>query len=343
MKHAIVTGASGFIGGHIARSLIRSGYEVWGLSRRSLPKIAHLHGVHWDMTKPEPIESLPSGAIFVHSAALADLDAQITVAKASNYRGTQNAYQQAIYARASHFVFISSASVYRSDKTKHRVSEDFELNTKTGNPYARTKVMAEQWLSKQTEIPVTILRPHVVYGPGDTSVLKELEKRVRAGKILLPVNGAHEISVTHVGNLVESVRFVIQNKEVKHPRVFNIADEPVVDSVRFIAQYLACVHNNIRIVRLPLKPALFLAAGLEKLASTTHTKPYVTRDIIRQLNHDSSIDVSTISRAGYTQKYTLELGLADIKKWLSSFDNTDDFRRSVAGDVWPGSSGDFVY
>ncbi len=343
MKRAIVTGASGFIGGHIARSFVKSGYEVWGLSRRSLPKTTHLHDVHWDMTKPELIESLPSGAVFIHSAALADLDAQINAAEASNYRGTQHAYQLAVDAGASHFVFISSASVYRSDTSKHRVSEDFELNTKTGNPYARTKVMAEQWLRKQTEIPVTILRPHVVYGPGDTSVLKELENRVRAGRILLPVNGAHEISVTHVGNLVESVRFVSQNKKGLYPRVFNIADEPVVDSVRFIAHYLACAHEHIRIVRLPLKPTLFLAAVLEKLALATRTKPYVTRDIVRQLNHDSSIDISAISRAGYTQKYTLEQGLADTKKWMSSFDSANDFRRSVTNDVWPGSYGDFVY
>ena len=279
-----VTGASGFVGGAVATALASAGHEVLGIGRRpdgwSHPRGTYLQRdlVHDAMPEINDVN------VIVHAAALADDWAEWRDAFDANVRTTGKLVDIGAHAR---FVHISSASVYDPFAANVRVAEAGELPRRYLNAYGATKSIAERIAALHPN--AIMLRPHAVYGPGDTTLLPRVESRIRLGTLALPGGGRSLHTVTHIDTMVEAVERSLQST-VTGP--VNVGDsEPVVIG-EFMADALRAKGRRVRLATVPVDAALAIASRAEGLAKLTGSTPAVTRYAVGQVGRERTLDLT---------------------------------------------------
>jgi nucleoside-diphosphate-sugar epimerase len=286
-----VTGATGFIGSHVVRVLLEKGYKVHTFGRKPVAgTVFH----EWDATKPCPDYGIRFQSI-VHCAASArdwGLDEDIAPA---NMQGTRSALA---IDKKSQFIHISTASIYASKGDSHNIKE-VESEGLRGtflNVYCESKFIAEN-IVRWDRRPAGsfILRPHAVYGPGDTTLLPRVEKALR-GKILpLPNGGKSLISLTRVETLVDVIVDLIEYKGLNGHGIFNVADrEPVVlrDALKEI---LSQRGKKVKVLGIPAEFSWQLGTLMQYVAKAYNLgRPPLTPYIVSQLGYAETLDVSGI-------------------------------------------------
>jgi len=304
-----VTGAGGFVGGRLTGELARRGHNVVAYSRR--PALSAAPGPErvthrtWDVSGG-PIEAPSDVDAVVHCAArVADWGAEHAFVSA-NVDGTRAVLET--FRRVPRFVYVSSASVYDPARPKRMVTEDAPYAVCYLNAYARTKMLAE-CVVRASGRPALILRPHVVYGPGDRTLLPRLLAARRFGRLVAVGDGHNVLSVTHVDNLVQAILCSIEGDCTEG--TFNVADSETATLDELLRTLLERLRLPPRIAYIPTRIATPLAALLERsyrLAGASRA-PLLTRYIVSQLASDYTLDISRAQRSlGYAPTLTFRDG-----------------------------------
>jgi len=279
-----VTGASGFIGSAVATALADADHEVVGFGRRA-DGWSHPAGRYrlWDITGG-PLRGDRDFEAVVHAAALADDWAPIAEALRVNRDGTRNVVRSFPGARIVH---VSTSSVYDAFAPTVEASESVPPARRFLSSYSASKTVAELELAG---VDAAILRPHAVYGPGDTTLLPRLLAAVRRGRLLLPGGAEVRHSLTHVDNLVLAVR---RSLDPASPAgTYNVADDtPVLLSV-VLREFLERRGVPARLVSVPYRQAFALAGALERVARITGRRPRLTRYAVSQLGLERTLDLT---------------------------------------------------
>jgi nucleoside-diphosphate-sugar epimerase len=221
----LVTGASGFVGGHVARRLSALGAHLRILCRPT-SKLDGLSGIRFerfegDLTNPVSLLRASEGVDFVfHSGGLTsapDEEAYI----AANGEGTKNACAAARSAAPSlrRFVYISSMAAAGPAPPGQLIDE--ELPARPITPYGASKRLGEKWVH-QFDLPWTIIRPPAVYGPEDRAILPLFQMAGWHLKAVVAPRGV--ASVVFVDNLVDGiVQSALRPEAVG--QTFYVADE----------------------------------------------------------------------------------------------------------------------
>lgn len=306
-----VTGASGFVGGAVVRDLATRGHEVLALARR-VPAWRVPDSVTvrlWDLrTGPLRKEvAHDAGEIdaVVHAGAAVGDGGSHARAWLVNVEGTRAVRETFPQAR---FVHVSSGSVYDPHLPSVRVREDAAPPSGTGevrylNVYAGTKAAAERYLAadaaREDRGPVVMLRPHAVYGPGDTTLLPRLERAALGRWLPLPGGGEVLQHLTHVDTLATAVRAALVadlTPEIAAGRalVVNVADaEPVV--LREIVELLMFARlRRVRVVPVPLEAAVRVATASERVARWLRGEPRLSRYALSHLALERTYDLTVL-------------------------------------------------
>jgi 2-alkyl-3-oxoalkanoate reductase len=290
-----VTGASGFIGSHVAHALVENGDEVVGFGRRPRELCRLLDDAveyrQWDFV----LQPLPDMARFdavVHSGAAVEDWGNAGEIHRANVAGTSNVISA---FRGARFIFISTASVYPPFVDNAFIAETAPLPGRYLNAYSASKREAEQ-VVREASGDWLILRPHAVYGPGDTTLLPRIMAAYRAGVIPVPGDGRNHISLTHVSTLSS---IVIRCLDPTVPGgIYNVCDAgtPTVDEA--IYALFGAEGKSVRIVHIPRLIALGLGAALELiwgLFKLPH-RPPITRYAVAQLAYEYTLDRTKLTR-----------------------------------------------
>jgi len=180
----LVTGATGFVAGHLVPQLIAAGHEVFaaGHDASRVGRLAGAHPLVWDLRGPSLPEALPLqlDAIVHLAQANVPFPAGVDDMFAVHVAGTQRLLELARRTGVRRFVFTSSGSVYGS--SAQPLKEDDP--TEGAGYYAASKVAAERLTRAYGElVPHTIFRLFTPYGPGQIN-------RLVPGLINRVVNGA---------------------------------------------------------------------------------------------------------------------------------------------------------
>lgn len=293
-----VTGASGFVGGAVATALARRGHEVTGFGRRP-DGWADGRYEQWDIARG------PHGGRFdavVHSAALADDWAPLGDAMLHNRLGTRTVVASFPGARLVH---ISTSSVYDAFGPSVRVREDAPIPTRFLSAYSESKAAAE------LELPgdAVILRPHAVYGPGDTTLLPRILAGIRGGRLVLPEGAEVRHTLTHIDNLVQAVELSLDGPA----GTYNVGDDTEVQLAAVLREFLVRRgRGDVSITSIPYGVAFAVAGALERAARIARGRPRLTRYAVSQLGLERTLDLTAArERLGYRPGPTTLAGAED--------------------------------
>lgn len=189
-----MTGATGFIGGHLAKLLLRRGHKVVALVRApEKAKALSEAGVELapgDITDRESLRRPMTGADGVfHLAAWYKVGVKEPAADQINVQGTRNVLELMRELKVPKGVYTSSIAVF-SDTKGQQVDESYRYDGPHLSEYDRTKWKAHYEVAlplMQEGLPLVIVQPGVVYGPGDVSSIHETFSQYLQGKLpMLP-------------------------------------------------------------------------------------------------------------------------------------------------------------
>jgi len=310
----LITGATGFLGGTLARHLSGIGADVVATGRDATKMPKACAGFTCDLADDltQDVISRSKGVTtIIHCAALSSPWGSDAAFRQANVTATHTVIALAKAVGASHLIFISSPSVYFQFADQFAVPEDMTLPPPV-NAYAATKVAAEKRV-KACGIPFTILRPRGLYGAGDTTLLPRLLRAAQAGPLPLFHDGAVCTDITHVDDVVGAIMAVIANKDASAGQVFNVSGG-VPLPIKDVVEKVCDLHNvPLRWRPLPLRPALGAVRLTEWIARLRpgRPEPKVTAYGLGIFAFSQTLDLGHIqARLAWTPQISFEAGLA---------------------------------
>ncbi len=225
----LITGATGFIGGHLAERLVDEGYPVRCLIRASsdTSRLEEL-GVQLaagDLADADSLARAVHGAHNVfHCAALVTDWATTEEIKRTNVEGTRKLLDASVGASVGRFIHFSTTDVYGYPDGAE--IDESRTTTRFCNWYAQTKLEAEaevRRVESANSLDAVILRPATVYGPGSTEVIGEIARAIRGGHMLLIDRGRAVAGLCYVENLIDAAVLALRH-EAAPGRAFNVSD-----------------------------------------------------------------------------------------------------------------------
>jgi len=319
----LVTGATGFIGTHIVQALIARGEEVRALVRPTsrTTRLREL-GVQIRLGNLNDIATLTAAAqgaerIFHCAGLVGDWGVGQDFEQA-NVRGLRNMLAAATRARISRFIHLSTTDIYGFPG--HTVDES-DPPSPRGFPYADSKIQAENLLwthFRRVRLPITVMRPASVYGPGATYLGSMLIDALRARRLFLIDEGRHIAGLTYVGNLVDAILLAIDN-EKSIGQAYNITDGSDVTWGQYI-QALATLaelpppRRNYSHTRAYILATLW--ENYYRLLGRTE-RPPITRMMVELMGTDQSFSIEKARQElGYRPRVNFEEGIQHMGRWL---------------------------
>jgi nucleoside-diphosphate-sugar epimerase len=293
----LVTGASGFIGGHVARRLEQEGHRVRCLVRRTsdtaaLKKLG-LGIVTGDLTDATTLTRAAEGCRFVvHCGAMVSDWATAEEIRQVNVGGTRNVLDAALAAGIERLVHVSSTDVY-GYPGGHSVEESF-VPSGFSNWYSETKRAAEAEVRRTAEasgLETVILRPATVYGPGSKEVVGEMARALRGGHMLLIGGGRAIAGLSYVENVVDAILLALRGPGAVG-EAFNVTDGLDITWRRFLSDLAAGLGARPPRFSLPYGVAYAMSVSLETgyraLRRTTglKTAPLLSRQAVQVLGRE---------------------------------------------------------
>jgi nucleoside-diphosphate-sugar epimerase len=321
MSTAFVTGGSGFIGGALIERLRREGWNVRALARSDAAAArVREHGaepVRGDLEDRRALEEGAAGCeIAFHCAAKVDDWGDPEEFDRLNVFGTQNTLDACVAAGVRRFVHAGTEAALSAGQALVNVDEDTPLRPDSPILYAASKARAEQRVraANGDGIDTVVVRPRLVWGRGDTTLLPELIKLVDAGRFRWIGGGGQLTDTTNIDNTVEGL-WLAATKAPAGGVYFVTDGEPVVFR-EFVTSWLGTQGVTPPDKAVPSAVAEAGAAVSERAWRLLRRPgpPPLTRLAVWVSSKECTLDISRARRElGYEPIVTREQGLAALK------------------------------
>jgi len=315
-----ITGASGFIGGAIARALAQTdGNEVLAMSRseRSDERIKELGAtpVRCDLATLEEGE-IPHCDAVVHCAAWVEPWGTREQTWKINVEGTTRCLAAARAAGARRFLHMSTEAVLWKGQDLVDIDEAAPYPDRTPYLYAETKAEAERIVrdaNRDDGMQTTILRPRFVWGPGDQTLAPEITTMVEKGAFMWIDGGRARTSTTHIDNLVHGARLVLEKG--RGGEIYFVTDGEVRSFRDFLPELMGAYGVDLGERSMPsavARPAARLVEGIWRTLGLSSTPP-LTRHAIDLMCCDCTLRTDKIEgELGYAPIISVEEGLRQL-------------------------------
>jgi nucleoside-diphosphate-sugar epimerase len=316
---ALVTGATGFVGGHLVEALRRAGSEVTVLARsaskaESLRELG-MRVLMGDLHDPGALASATKGQdVVFHVAGVVAARNEAEFLRA-NKDGTANLLEASARTGRPRFVLVSSlAAAGPSSRGKPHVGTE---PPRPVTAYGRSKLAAEHVVTASA-LPWTIVRPPTVYGPRDQEVFKVF-RIARWGIAPVFGDGSQELSAIHGGDLAEALMAAgTSNSAVG--KVYYPCHPEVVTSAGLVRAVAAAMGRRVTIVGVPSPVGRALLALTVTGARLTGQATILTTDKANEFFQPAwTGDPGPLSRdTGWRAAHDLASGLVDTYRWYRS-------------------------
>ncbi|HTV05209.1 MAG TPA: NAD-dependent epimerase/dehydratase family protein [Acidobacteriaceae bacterium] len=323
---ALVTGASGFLGGRLAQVLAGRDEQVTVLARagsnlRHLDGLAAIRVVWGSLTDRDAVlEAVREATHIFHCAAASTDWARPEVFEESNVRGTETLLAAAREVGGlQRFLHVSTTDVYGYPVVP--CAESGAMRD-VGLPYNRTKILGEKavWRAAQQDgLPVTVVRPATIYGPRGKAFVTDIAEFLRKGQMAYIAGGRTTGGFLYVDNAVDAM-LASARSEVALGQVYNLSDGTGAtwqDYVGALAEGLGCRRPWIN---LPYGAAMAVAGAMEApyhLVRALPGRPMLTRHAVYLLGRDQEYPADKArAELGFRPRVSFAEGIARSVEWV---------------------------
>lgn len=318
-RPSLVTGATGFTGGHLCRSLAEDGRPVVAFVRPT-SETAGLEalGVECrtvDITDPREVRQgfEPFERVYHLAAAFRTEHPDHDVFRQVNVEATRHLLDAAEAAGVGRFVHCSTVGVQGEIEDPPATEE---YRTSPGDHYQQTKLEGERLARRRFAegLAGTVVRPVGIYGPGDTRFLK-LFRAVDRGRFVMIGSGETLYHLTYVEDLVRGIRLAARRPEAVG-EVFTIGG-PRWTTLRELVDTLADVLEVPRPrLRIPYAPVYWASVVCERACRPLGIEPPLFPRRVEFFALDRAFDISKARELlGYEPRVDLESGLRRTAGW----------------------------
>ncbi|WP_349829546.1 NAD-dependent epimerase/dehydratase family protein [Brevibacterium litoralis] len=313
----LVTGASGLLGSSLVEHLLGDGHRVTTLQRRP-SGVAGAHDVQGSVTDPTTVETAMAGQdAVVHLAAKVSMAGDPADFVQVNVEGTRTVVEAAQAAGVTRFVHVSSPSVAHTGASIVGEGAGPADPDHARGDYARTKAAGERiaLAADSWRFPVLVLRPHLMWGPGDTQLTERIIDRTRSGRMPVLGSGAALVDTLYVTNAVEALVAALDAVCQVHGEslvVTNGQPRPIGELVERMARAGGAGAPRLRV---PVPAALAAGAAVEKVwALGEHEdEPPLTHFLAEQLSTAHWFDQRRTQEVlGWTPRVSIAQGMQEL-------------------------------
>lgn len=318
-KTALVTGATGFLGGALARRLAAEGAQVRAMARspekadyiRDVPGIEVVQG---DVRQPDRMRELTRGCDYVFHVAVAVGDWDIQ--RAVNVEGTRHVMEAATAAQVTRVVYVSSIAAY-GYTGKSVLREDDPLTPSQTDAYSATKAESEkvvQQIGTAHNLSYAIIRPGMIYGPRSSQWTELMFKVAKRRPILWVGSGRGSFFPIHVDDVVD-LMVLMAVHPAAHNEIFNAVNLEPVTWREYLLHYARLAgHQSWIGIPVPLVAGLArVVAALSPAGSSAKAAP----EMLNVLYEQRTIDMSkTQERLGWKPRIGLQSGIESCVPYL---------------------------
>lgn len=320
----LVTGASSLIGRHTVDRLVARGDTVTTLQRS--PSGLGTAEVVGSITDPAVVErACTDQEAIIHLAAKVGVTGSWDEFVAVNVHGTVQLLDAARRAGVRAVVHVSSPSVAHGGHALVGAGAGPADPTRTRGHYATSKAMAELAAldSSSADLPVVAIRPHLVWGPGDTQLVGRIVARARQGRLALVGSGAALIDTTYVDNAADALVAALDRVDRVAGRAFVVSNGEPRTVHELVARIVAAAGVPWTPRRVPARLAIAGGTMIERIWDRTGRTddPPMTGFLAEQLSTAHWFDQRT-TRAALAWQPTVSLvdGLERLAAWYREHD-----------------------
>ena len=321
---ALVTGASGFLGGRLAQLLHELGEKVLILARPNAD-LRHLAStpvrvVRGDLSDNAALHQAVQNVTHIFHCAACSTDwAPYQTYVDANVTGTRNLLAAAQQAPSlQRFLHVSTTDIYGYPETPCTEEHPF---VDAGLPYNQTKGAAEAavWQAHAAGLPITILRPATIYGPRGKDFTEEIATLLRQRLMAYVGGGRATGGFTYVDNVAHAMLAAAHSPRTVG-QAYNISDGTNASWRQYATNFAQQLGTKPPWINLSFNAALALARALE--APHRHLglrgRPLLTKHAVLLLGRDQEFPAAKARRDfNFHPTVSLEEGIRLSAAWLA--------------------------
>ena len=318
----LVTGATSLVGRAVVARLEHRGNDVSLLQRKRSGLVVTEH--LGDIADRTAVDAAMDGAdAVIHVAGRAAATGEWATFEATNVQGTRNVVNAARAAGVTRFVHVSSPSVAHSGRSLVGVSAGPADPDRARGHYAKSKAQAEliALAASSPSMPVVAIRPHLIWGPGDTQLVGRIVDRAESGRLAMVGAGAALIDTTYIDNAADALVAALDSARTLGGRalvVTNGQPRPVREILSRIVMAAGLEPPRIKV---PYRVARAGGLAVEQIwdRRKTDDDPPMTSFLAEQLGTAHWFDQRETRRAlGWEPQVTIEEGFRRLRLWFEN-------------------------
>ncbi len=319
----LVTGGKGFLGSHLVAGLVKDGEDVRIFAHKhpdtGKRELAEENVIWGDIRDQNAVEKAINGVDkVIHLVSnFRKGGSDKNEAYAINVKGTENVLNASLKFGVTRLVHCSTIGVHGNVRS---IPADEETAFNPGDLYQETKLIAERhvWdFHKKTGLPISVIRPISMFGPGDFRMLK-LFRMIKKGRFIVVGDGKALFQPAYIDDVVRGFLQCLDNNKAIG-EVFIIGGEeyiPLNELFRLIAEELGVSAPKLKV---PLGPVLLLAVICEKIFIPFGIEPPLHRRRVSFFQNNRAFSVEKAKRIlGYSSKVSLKEGIRRTIQWYET-------------------------
>lgn len=321
MSIVVLTGATGFVGSHLADHLLQKGYEVHCIVRKNSNlqwlhnKKVHCHDV--GLTQTAPLQNIVQQAEYIYHVAGTVRGITVQDYYDGNVTPTFHLLEAAknYGKRLKNMVIISSLAAAGPSIASQPLTEKDVARPISW--YGASKWQQEQLCHQYMDtLPLTIIRPPAVYGPRETDIFLIIKAAQKGIMLQVGLVGRQQLSLVHIRDLVEGMSMAAEHRLAVGQTFFmgSIRHYTLEDMQQYIEQALG---KKILRIRLPNWAIHSAARAATYWASHTQHPSILSLDKAKELTAEAWTCSSekAAQLIGYNPKISLPIGIAETIAW----------------------------
>ncbi len=325
LSPVLITGASGFVGGHLAEALAQNKVKVKLLvrptSRLPFKPTPQMELCYGDVTDFESIRKAVRGVKVIYHLAGVLRGSDFSVYRNVNAEGTRNVCHAAEEEGIKRLVYVSSLSAAGPSPANSEISESMPCSPVSF--YGQSKLMGEGIvLSYQRKFPVTILRPGAVYGPRETDIF-EYFKMVSKRLVVIGGDDSQKISFIYIDDLVTAIVLAARSPKAVG-QVYFVSDGQSYQWGQITDLIGKALKRSYFTVKVPLgivKIAAAVGDGIASLTGKSILPPIVSRDKIKEAQVPGWVcsNAKLRKQLGFKPQWNIQSGIQEsVQFYLSA-------------------------